>query len=97
MIRHIVLLEFTAEADEASIEALVADLRALPDAIDEIETYDVARDAGLADRNAHLAVIATFADESAWAVYRDHPEHLRIIAEQIRPVLARRSAVQTAH
>ncbi len=43
------------------------------------------------------SVIATFADESAWAVYRDHPEHLRIIAEQIRPVLARRSAVQTAH
>ena len=97
MIRHIVLLEFTDEADETSVEALIADLRALPDAIDEIETYDVARDAGLTDRNAHLVVIATFADQPAWELYRDHPEHLRIIAEQIRPVLARRSAVQTVH
>jgi quinol monooxygenase YgiN len=95
MIRHIVLMEFNDAADETHIEALVADLQALPDHIAEIETYEVHRDAGLAEGNADLVVIGTFADQPAWEVYRDHPEHLRIIAEQIRPVLARRSAVQT--
>ncbi len=95
MIRHIVLMEFDDTTDEAHIEALVADLSALPDRIAEIETYEVHRDAGLADGNADVVVIGTFSDQAAWEVYRDHPEHLRIIAEQIRPVLARRSAVQT--
>lgn len=95
MIRHLVLLEFTDSADDAHIQALVASLHRLPEAIPEIETYEVKLDAGLAEGNADLVVIATFADQSGWETYRDHPEHRRIIAEQIRPVLATRSAVQT--
>ncbi|MFM7225496.1 MAG: Dabb family protein [Actinomycetota bacterium] len=39
-------------------------------------------------------MVAEVADEEGYAAYRDHPEHQRIIAELIRPVLAARSAIQ---
>lgn len=92
MIRHIVLLDLDAEP--AALDAAVAALRALPDAIAEIEAYDVGLDAGLSDGNASLGIVADFADEAAWAAYRDHPEHHRVIDEHLKPMLRARSAVQ---
>ena len=54
-------------------------------------------DLGLAEGNAHFAVSATFTDQTAYERYRDHPEHRRIITEQIAPLIASRSAVQFSH
>jgi hypothetical protein len=44
--------------------------------------------------NADFAVVAEFDDEAGYLVYRDDPEHRRIIAEYLRPILASRAAVQ---
>lgn len=94
MFHHIALLELRADTSEDDIDELVAELRRLPDAIDEIRSFRVGRDAGLADDNATVAVVAGFDDEDGFAVYRDHPTHQRVIAELIRPRLVRRSALQ---
>ena len=44
--------------------------------------------------NFDLAVVADFDDEAGYRVYATNPEHLTVIAERIRPILADRAAVQ---
>ena len=47
-------------------------------------------------RQRHLVVIADLADAAAYATYRDHPEHRRVIQELVAPALEHREAVQFA-
>jgi hypothetical protein len=91
VLRHVVMLTLDADAD---LDGLVASLRRLPALIDEIRSYEVLADAGLAEGNAHVAVIGTFDDEAGWRAYLDHPEHQAVALEQIRPHLVSRAAVQ---
>lgn len=65
--------------------------------LDGLVSWIAGPDLGLADGNADFAVSATFTDQTAYERYRDHPEHRRIIAEQIAPLIASRSAVQFSH
>ena len=94
MFHHIALLDLLPETTDDEIDEILETLRRLPDSIDEIRTFRVGRDAGLADDNATVAVVASFDDEQGYAVYRDHPVHQAVIAEFIRPRLAGRSALQ---
>ena len=94
MIRHIVLLRWTPESTPDQHQAVLDELGALPAAISAIARYRLGTDLGLADGNASLSVIADFASVSDYEVYRDHPEHQRVIAERIKPILAARSALQ---
>ena len=72
----------------------VATLRELPAAIPELRRYVVGADAGLAQGNATVAVVADVDDESGWRVDIDHPAHQQVLAERIRPHLVTRTAVQ---
>ncbi len=94
MIRHVVLLTFDEDTPPTEVEAIITALRGLPPVIPELRSYVVGTDAGLSDGTADVAVVADFDDVAGWEAYRDHPEHRRIIAEQILPRLADRVAVQ---
>lgn len=94
MIRHVVLLRWTAESGADQHQAVLEALTELPVAIPEIVRYRLGRDLGLAEGNASLSVIADFATVADYERYRDHPEHQRVIAELIKPILAGRSALQ---
>jgi Stress responsive A/B Barrel Domain len=94
MLRHVVLFTWTDEADEATRAATVAALRRLPAEVGGMTSFAVGPDAGLREGNAHTALVADFPDAEAFAGYADHPVHLQIIAEHVRPWLATRAAVQ---
>ena len=94
MIRHVVLLTAATDTPVAYLERIVAELRTLPATIPELVDYRVGLDLGFAADNASIAVTADFDAANGWATYRDHPEHVRIIEELIKPVLASRTAAQ---
>lgn len=94
MFRHVVLLTWIPEATAAQRRTVLDALATLPAAIPEIRDYRFGEDAGLAESNASLAVVADFDDAAAYQVYATHPEHVRVIAEHIRPILASRTAAQ---
>lgn len=94
MLRHIVLLTWTAEATEEQKATVAAELAKLPGVIPELRRYEIGTDAGLSPGNADLAVLAEFDDEAGYAVYRDHPAHQAVINDHIRPILASRVAIQ---
>ncbi len=86
MIRHIVVFSVADEA-RGELDALIAELAALPGQIDAIEALSVGPPINAAGYDCALTVDVL--DEDALRVYRDHPahqpvvEHLRRIATEI--------------
>jgi hypothetical protein len=94
VLRHVVLFTWSDAADDARRAETLAALRRLPEEVGGMTAFAVGPDAGLADGNAHTALVADFPDEEAWRRYATDPRHLAVIAEHVRPWLAGRSAVQ---
>ncbi len=90
MIRHVSVLTLQSGADTAPIEAALA---TLPSRL-RFVAYAFGRDLGINEGNATFAVVADFASRDDYLAYRDDPEHRRILAEVIGPVMTARSAVQ---
>ena len=94
MIRHVVVFRWNESVTDADLTAMAAALDALPDAIAEIVAYRHGRDVGLNPANFEYAIVADFATADDFAIYRDHPEHQRFIADHITGRVAERAAVQ---
>ena len=94
MIRHVVVFTWHDTVSAEQRAATEAALARLPDEVGGMTAFAVGPDAGLAEGNAHTAVVADFPDADAWRDYARHPRHLEVIAEHVRPFLAVRSAVQ---
>jgi hypothetical protein len=92
--RHVVLFRFHADTTEEQLRTLEERLRALPGVIPELTAYVIGGDAGINPGNADFAVVADFADRDGYLVYRDHPEHRKVIDECVNPIVAERHAVQ---
>lgn len=94
MFRHVVMFRWNDEVTDEQLVATSAALDALPSVIDQIVAYRHGPDQQLADGNFDYVVVADFASVDDYLVYRDHPEHRRLIAEHITDHVAQRAAAQ---
>lgn len=94
MLRHVAVFTFRSDTPPAQLAALEDGLARLPGLVPEIRGYTYGRDAGLAPGNDQFAVVADFDDAAAYARYAAHPDHQRLIATLIRPIMATRHAIQ---
>jgi len=94
MIRHVVLMRLAPDTTDEQRTAIADGIRSLPSTIAEIVSISCGSDIGVAPGNADFASVAEFNDEDDYLVYAEHPDHLRVITELIRPVLTERTAVQ---
>lgn len=96
-VTHIVAFTWTEDTDAATVTAIDETLHAFiaaGEGLDGLVSWHGGRDLGLAQNAADYGVAAVFADRAAYERYRDHPEHRRIISEQITPHIAQRAATQ---
>ncbi len=94
MLRHIVLMTLRADAPPDAAHNIVDALRTLPGIVPSIRDYQAGVDLGSTPGNATVAATATFDDYAGYLLYRDHPEHRKIIERFIDPVREGRSAIQ---
>jgi hypothetical protein len=94
VLRHVVLLKWTEGASAAQKQAVLDALAALPGQIPEVRSYVFGPDAGLSDGNHDLAIVADFDDAAAYQAYAKHPDHVAMITQHVRPILAARAAAQ---
>lgn len=94
MIRHIVLLKWVDGTSEEQHQVVLDQLGRMPEIIPEIKSYDLHSDAGLSDGNANLVVVGDFDDADGYSIYANHPDHVQVITEHIKPIVASRSAIQ---
>jgi len=94
MIRHTVLFTWADGVTDAQVAHMVAELEARVAPIATISSYVHGPDLALVDGNADYAIVADFESVDDYVVYRDHPDHVAVIAESIKPLVAQRMAVQ---
>jgi hypothetical protein len=81
--------------DQSAKAAAAADaLRAIVADLDGVESYLCDSDIGLTPSSHDFAVVGTFTAQADFENYRDHPQHQRIISEQIAPILGDRTVVR---
>ena len=89
MLKHVVLMEFKKDAPSDCAQRVISALKALPDAIPEIERLEVGIDVIGDPRAADLGLVVRLPDREALQRYADHPAHQRVVTEVIRPYLER--------
>jgi hypothetical protein len=92
--RHVVLFRFNPDTTAEQVIALAEGLGALPGQIPEIVDYRFGPDLAINEASWDFAVSADFEDTAGYLAYRDHPEHQRLIAELVLPIVADRASVQ---
>jgi hypothetical protein len=94
MVRHVVMFRWNEGTAPQQVDEVAAALRELPGLIPEIRSFRCGPDVGVNAGNWDFAVVAEFDNIDDQTVYRDHPEHQRVIADLITPIRAERAAVQ---
>ena len=94
MFRHMVMFRFADDATDEQKEAMRAGLRRMPELIPEVRAYRFGDDLGLRDDNFDFGITADFDDKDSFLVYRDNPDHQKVIADLITPIVAARAAMQ---
>jgi hypothetical protein len=94
MIRHTVMFRWTPNWTDDQRVAVENALGELPGVVPTIRSYHFGSDIGVNEGNFDFVVVADFDDVEGFLVYRDHPQHQRVIAELIAPFIETRNAVQ---
>jgi len=94
MFIHVACFRWNEGTGRDDVAAVASALGELPAAIPELRDYRFGPDARLTQENHDFAVVAAFDDRDGYLAYADHPAHLRVLTEVIRPRLAARAAVQ---
>lgn len=92
--RHVLMMRFRDDVTENQVEEPYRGLARLPHVIEEIERYEFGPDLGLGESNPDMALIADFDSEAAWRAYQEHPEHLNLAEDLVRPVATKMIQMQ---
>jgi hypothetical protein len=88
------MFRWAAHVDTDHVEQVRLAFDALPAQIAQIRQYVHGTDVGVAEGNFDYAVVADFDRVDDWRAYRDHPAHVLLVEELIKPHIADRAAIQ---
>jgi len=99
MIDHIVLLRWQPGASEAAREAAATALAALPSKVSGIVRYTAGAQSSPEGKSHGYdwGFVMTFTDAAARDTYLPHPEHQRVVAEMLAPIVADVLAFEFEH
>jgi len=79
MIKHVVFFKFKPEASAEARRGVINQLRALPDKIDLIRSWEIGEDILRSARAWDVIEIATFDDLGALETYTRHDDHVAVV------------------
>ena len=79
MIRHIVFFKFKPEGDASKRKSVLEELRALPDKIEVIRSFEVGEDVLQSARSWDAVIVATYDDLQALETYSKHDDHVEVV------------------
>lgn len=90
MIRHVVILKLKENAPVEEIKKAVLNLKNL---IKEIKNIQTGEDIKFDPSASDFCIIADFENIEDLKIYANHPEHIKVIQNNIKPYLIKRDAV----
>lgn len=94
MIRHIAMITFIEGVTDAEVSRIENALASLPARIPQIVDYAFGRDLDLDDANADFVIVGDFATVEDYRTYVEHPDHVAVLATEIKPVAASVARIQ---
>jgi hypothetical protein len=79
MIKHVVFFKFKPEASDNARREVIDQLRALPDKIDVIRSFEIGEDIMHSARAWDVVEIATYDDLEALETYMRHDDHMEVV------------------
>ena len=79
MIKHVVFFKFKPEAPADARREVINQLRALPDKIDVIRSFEIGEDIMHSARAWDVVEIATYDDLEALETYTRHDDHVEVV------------------
>ncbi len=79
MVVHIVMFQFKEHNKQENINATKQMLEALVEKIEPLKSMEVGINFVESDRAFDLSLYSTFDDVAGLDIYRDHPEHLKVV------------------
>jgi stress responsive alpha/beta barrel protein len=79
MIKHVVFFKFKSEASAGARREVINQLRALPDKIDVIRSFEIGEDIMHSARAWDVVEIATYDDLEALETYTRHDDHMEVV------------------
>lgn len=92
--RHVVMFKWADHVDQEHIDKVRDGLSALPTEIDVIRSFVHGADVGVSEGNYDYCVVADFDNVADYRTYRDHPQHVLLVAENIKDHVTGRAAIQ---
>ena len=94
--RHVVMFRWADDASAEQRTAAIDALEQLREEIADLGSLTVGVDAGLAEGNADVVVVADFPSQDAYLAYAADPRHQKVVQSYLRPIIAERVALQHA-
>lgn len=79
MIKHVVVMKFKKDAEDAGIRGFQKKLGALPGDIPEIKSYEFGPDIVRSERSYDFALVSVFEDIESLKKYQVHPRHQEVL------------------
>jgi hypothetical protein len=92
--RHVAMFKWADHVTPDVVEQIRTGFDELATLIPEIRSYTHGADVGVAEGNFDYVVVADFDNVAGWRTYREHPTHLVLIEEQLKPNWKERAAIQ---
>jgi hypothetical protein len=92
--RHVVMMKFADGLDHEFIDTVRERFNQLPQDIQVIRSFVHGADVGISEGNYDYGVIADFDNLDDYRTYRDHPQHVLLIAEILAGNVIDRVAIQ---
>ncbi len=92
--RHVVMFRWAPDAPADKRTAAIDALHRLVDDVADLGSLTVGVDAGLAEGNADVVVVADFPSRDAYLAYAQDPRHTDVVVNHLRPIIAERVALQ---
>lgn len=95
-IRHVVMFRWADGVTEDQVAELEKHLAAVPGKIPVLRSYKYGADLRLNEGNFDYAIVADLDSTEDFVAYRDHPDHVALVKDVIKPLVADRAAAQFA-
>ena len=87
MVEHLVFLKLKKDVTDDEYHKIISSLKELPSKIDVIERLKVGRNFSQRNQGYGIGLSVTLSDETSLEIYRDHPDHVEILENMIKPCL----------
>ncbi|MFK7827308.1 MAG: Dabb family protein [Oligoflexales bacterium] len=87
MVEHIVLFKFKPNTSKDELTKIADALKGLKGKIDGLIDLSVGENFSARSKGFDSGLVVRLADEEALATYQEHPEHVRILTELLKPNL----------